>query len=91
VYVWAGLLTLGGASSAIGSAMDRWLGEYAGLGPLVVTWAVYAFAAAASGRVTAIAGACGLGAVAFLLLARWRDVALIRREAARYHAEHGRR
>jgi hypothetical protein len=91
VYVWAVMLAVGGLSSALGAARDRWLGEYAGLWPLVVTFAVYALASAATGRVSAIAGACVLGAVALLLLARWRDVALIRREAVRHHAEYDRR
>lgn len=87
-YLWAALLILGGLSSALGAAADRWLGEYAGLWPLIVTWAVYAIAAGATGRFTSIAAACALGSIALLLLARWRDVAHIRREAARYHAEH---
>src|SRR5258706_15810345 len=68
-YLWAALLVIGGLSSAIGAAADRWLGEYAGLWPLIVTWTVYCIAAAASGRWTAIAGACALGPIAFLLLA----------------------
>lgn len=88
VYVWAALLVVGGLSSAVGSALDRWLGEYAGNLALAATFGVYALAAAASGRLTAIAGACALGAVAMLLCARWRDVAFIRREAARFRAEH---
>jgi len=88
VYMWAALLAVGGLSCALGSALDRWLGEYVGLWPLVTTFAVYALAASGSGRWTAVAGACALGSIALLLLARWRDVALIRREAARYHAEH---
>ena len=87
VYVWAAMLTLGGLSSAIGAARDRWLGEYAGLWPLVMTFAVYALAAAAAGRTTSVAGACALGSIAMLLAARWRDVALIRREAARSNTE----
>lgn len=87
-YVWAALLVVGGMSSAIGAAADRWLGEYAGLWPLIATFAVYAIAGAATGRATTVAGSCALGSIAFLLLARWRDIAQIRREAARYHAEH---
>jgi len=90
VYVWAGMLAVGGLSSAIGAALDRWLGEYAGLWPLVVTFWVYALAAGSTGRATSIAGACALSSIAMLLLARWRDVALIRREAARL-AERDRR
>lgn len=91
VYVWAALLIVGGMSSAIGAAAGRWLGEYAGLWPLIVTFLVYSLASFATGRLAAIAGACALASFAFLLLARWRDVAYIRREAARYNAEHGRR
>lgn len=87
VYVWAVMLTVGGISCAIGAALDRWLGEYAGLWPLIVTFAVYALAAATAGRATAIAGAFALGSIAMFLFARWREVALIRREAARYNAE----
>ena len=89
-YLWAALLVIGGTTAAVGAAAGRWLGEYAGLWPLIVTWAVYCLAAAATGRATAIAASCALGSIAFLLLSRWRDVAQIRREAARYHAEqHG--
>lgn len=88
VYVWAAMLAVGGSVSAIGAAMDRWLGEYAGLWPLVVTFTIYALAAGASGRAPSIAGACLLGSIAALLLARWRDVAQIRREAARYRHSH---
>lgn len=90
VYVWAGMLAIGGLASAIGAALDRWLGEYTGLWPLALTFAVYALSAASSGRASSIAGACALGSIALLLLARWRDVALIRREAARSYAERGR-
>jgi hypothetical protein len=86
VYVWAGMLALGGISCAAGSATDRWLGEYAGLWPLIVTFSVYALVSASTGRATAIAGACALGSIALLLIARWRDVAHIRREVARYRA-----
>lgn len=90
VYVWAVLLAVGGLTSAVGAAWDRWLGEYAGLWPLVATFGVYALAAATVGRATSIAGACALGSIALLLLARWRDVATIRREAARAHDRDGR-
>jgi hypothetical protein len=85
------MLVVGGVSCAVGAARDRWIGEYAGLWPLIATFAVYALAAATAGRVTAVAGACALGSIALMLLARWRDVALVRREAARYNAEHERR
>lgn len=90
VYAWAALLAVGGLACALGSASDWWLGEYAGLWPLIATFAVYALAAAATGRGTAIGGACLLGSISMFLYARWRDVAVIRREAARFRTEHGR-
>lgn len=83
-YIWAGMLILGGVTSAAGAASDRWLGEYAGLWPLVATFAVYGLAALAGGRGwAAVAGGLALLSVAALLHARWHDVALIRREADR--------
>lgn len=89
-YVWAGMLIVGGLTSAAGAASDRWLGEYAGLWPLVATFAVYGLAAFASGRGwPTVAGGLALLAIAALLHARWHDVALIRREADRQaHGEH---
>ena len=88
-YVWALLLLVGGFTSAVGAAMDRWLGEYAGLWPLIVTFAAYGLAAASTGRLTAIAASLALGSIALLLLARWRDVAMVRREAVRYSPRDG--
>lgn len=82
-YVWAALLILGGACSALGAATDRWLGEFVGLWPLIMVFAIYGLSAFASSRgLVAVAGGCVLTAVAALLLARWQDVNLIRREAA---------
>jgi hypothetical protein len=88
-YVWAALLILGGACSALGAYTDRWLGEFVGLWPLIMVFAVYGLSAFASSRgLVAVAGGCVLTAVAALLLARWQDVNLIRREAA-HVARHG--
>lgn len=84
VYVWAALLALGGWSSGLGVATDRWLGEYAGLWPLICTFIVYGLSAFLSGRgAVAYAGGLALLAIALFLLGRWHDVALIRREADR--------
>lgn len=83
-YVWAGLLIVGGLTSAAGAASDRWIGEYAGLWPLIAVFLVYGLAAFASDRgVVAAAAGFALLALAALQLARWHDVALIRREADR--------
>lgn len=88
-YLWATLLVIGGIASALGAATDRWLGEYVGLWPLIMVFAIYGLSAFASSRgLVAVAGGCVLTAVAALLLARWQDVALIRREAA-HAARHG--
>jgi hypothetical protein len=81
-FVWAAMLILGGVCSAAGAITDRWLGEYVGLWPLITVFAIYGVSAFASSRgLVAVAGGCVLTAVAGLLLARWQDVALIRREA----------
>lgn len=88
-YWWAGLLVLGGFTSAAGAASDRWLGEYAGLWPLVAVFAVFGLAAFASNRgAVAYAGGLALLAIGALFVGRWHDVALIRREADR-QAAHG--
>lgn len=82
VYVWAILLTVGGVTCALGAATDRWLGEYAGLWPLVTTFAVYGLAAFASPKgAVAYAGGFALLSIAALMYARWQVVALVRREA----------
>lgn len=84
VYIWAGLMVIGGASSAIGAATDRWLGEYVGLWPLIFTFAVFGLISFGSSRgPVAYAGGFLLAAFAALLVGRWRETALIRREAVR--------
>lgn len=92
-YLWAALLIVGGVTSALGAATDRWLGEFVGLWPLFAVFAVYglaAFTTAASVdplnhvyRLYALASGFVLTAMAGLLLARWQDVDLIRQEAGR--------
>lgn len=85
VYVWALMLIIGGAASALGSWTDRWLGELVGLGPLISVFAVYGLSAFVSSRgFAAYAGGFALLAVAALLFARWQDVSLIREEATRH-------
>lgn len=84
VYIWAALMIVGGVSSALGAATDRWLGEYVGLWPLICTFMVFGIAAFASDRgAVARAGGFCLLAFAAWLISRWRETALIRREADR--------
>lgn len=90
LYLWAILLIIGGITAAVGAATGRWIGEYVGLWPLISTFAVYGIASLSSGRVTSIAGGLVLSSFAFFLLARWRDVADVRREAGRYATGHER-
>jgi len=77
VYAWAFMILLGGLSSAVGTWLDRWIGEYVGLWPLMTTLAVYALAAAAVNGGAALF----LGAFALMFLARWRHVSMVRNEA----------
>lgn len=84
VYVWAALMVAGGVASAWGAVTDRWLGEYVGLWPLICTFLVFGIAAFGSNRgPVAYAGGFCLTAFAAWLVGRWRDTALIRREADR--------
>lgn len=82
-HLWAAWLVAGGILSAAGAATDRWLGESTGLPLLIAAFGVYGLVVASSGRATSIAGALVLLALALVLVARWQDVAWIRREAAR--------
>lgn len=84
MYVWAGMMIVGGVSSALGAATDRWIGEYVGLYPLMATFTVFGLAAFASSRGPAAyaSGLCLLGIVA-LLAGRLRDTDLVRQEAHR--------
>lgn len=83
VYVWATMIVVGGLMSAVGTWLDRWFGEYIGLWPLASTLSVYAVAAAASARErsSSPAGALLLAAFALIFLARWRHVAMVRKQA----------
>lgn len=77
VYAWAVMILIGGLSSAVGTWLDRWIGEYVGLWPLMATLAVYVVAAAAASG----AGALFLASFALMFLARWRHVAMVRDQA----------
>lgn len=84
IYVWAAFLLLGGIMSAAGAVLDLWIGEYCGLPLLASVFAVYGLAIAATGKPTSYALALAFIAVAAFQVGRWRDVAAIRRESARY-------
>jgi hypothetical protein len=87
-YLWTVLLIVGGALSAVGAARGRWLGEYVGLWPLIVSFVAFGLAAATNGRGwQSAAGALLLGAFATWLYSRWLDVALLRKESTRSQVE----
>lgn len=81
VYVWAIWLGVGGLAAAIGAITDRWIGEYAGLPLLFSAFGVYAIVILSAQRLTSLAGAFALGAIAAKLIARWQDIGEVRREA----------
>ena len=85
MFLWAMLLAVGGLTSAVGSAADIWLGEYAGLWPIILTFTIYGLASALSGNLIELALALTILGWSLLLLARWREVAMVRSEALRFH------
>lgn len=82
--VWGALLAIGGLTSAVGSASGMWLGEYAGLWPMIITFLIFGFASAVSGSLVQLALSLTILGWSFLLFARWREVALIREQALRF-------
>lgn len=85
MLLWAMLLAVGGLTSAAGSAADIWLGEYAGLWPIILTFMIYGLASALSGNLVELALALTILGWSLLLLARWREVAMVRSEALRFN------
>lgn len=83
VYAWIAFLVIGGGACAVGAGLDMWLGEYIGLWFLMTAFAVFGISALATGRLVSVAGGTCLLAVTFWLLARWQEVAVLRREAHR--------
>jgi hypothetical protein len=81
----AGFLVVGGTLSFIGSAFERWWGEYMGIPLLASSFMVFALisSAAAWDTVPLIAASnfCMLMSVALGLLSRWRDARAIYRLA----------
>lgn len=84
ILLWALLLAVGGLTSAVGSAADIWLGEYAGLWPIILTFMIFGVASAASGNLIELALALTILGWSFLLLARWREVAMVRSQAMKF-------
>jgi len=85
VIFWAILLAVGGFTSALGSAADVWLGEYAGLWPIILTFMIFGIANAVSGSLIELALSLTVLGWSFLLLARWREVAMVRSQAMTFH------
>ncbi len=86
VSVWALLLAVSAAICAVGSAMDRWVGEYIGLVPLGTTAMVFSLSVLGRGWPGAAGGAFLFG-VFWLLASRWQEVALLRTESTRHAKE----
>jgi hypothetical protein len=84
LFLWAILVAVGGLTSALGSASDIWLGEYAGLWPLIITFFVFGLTNAVSGNLVELALSLVILGWACLLAARWREVAIVRSEALRF-------
>lgn len=83
VYLWAAFLLLGGLLCGWGAVTDRWIGELAGLPLISSAFGVYFVVLFLTRTVGGAAAALAFGAVALLLVARWRDISTIRREADR--------
>lgn len=90
ILLWAVLLIVGGFTSAVGSAADIWLGEYAGLWPVILTFMIFGAANALTGDLIELALSLTILGWSLLLLARWRQVAMVRSEALRF-SRHQRR
>lgn len=88
-YVWAGVMAVSAAVSAVGAASGRWPGEYAGLWPLALVAAVFGISALARGSAS-VAGGLFLLGFFWILISRWQEVALLRIESVRrQHEQHG--
>jgi hypothetical protein len=83
VYLWATFLLAGGLLCGYGAATDRWIGELLGLPLISSAFGVYFIVLSLALTVRAAAVALVFGAVALILLGRWQDVSMIRREADR--------
>ena len=74
-FAWAAFLLLGGGLGVYSAVSDRWIGELAGIPLLCSALMVYGFALLIIVPSTAgIIIAALMLSLAFLLLARWRDV-----------------
>ena len=85
VVCWVVFLIAGGLLSAGGRLLGRWPGEFAGIPLLAFAFLIYAvatiYSTIVSGRYTGITAGVALGAILFLVSARWFEVNQIRREA----------
>ncbi len=86
VITWAILLAVSAMFCAVGSASDRWVGEYVGLIPLGLSALVFAFSALSRGLAGIAGGAFLLGFFLWLAV-RWQEVATLRIQSTQY-AQH---
>lgn len=88
-FVWCSLLVIGGGLSTYGTLARQWIGEYMGLPAICIALAAFGFAVLTAGRGTAaLAGGALLLSFALLLLARWHEMAVLRREAVATRKAH---
>lgn len=83
VYLWGAFLLVGGGLCAYGAATDRWIGELSGLPLVAAAFGVYGVILALTRTVSGAAASLAFTAVALILVSRWQDISLIRKEATR--------
>lgn len=85
--VWVVFLLAGGVTSGVGRSAGRWVGEFVGIPLLGAAFAIYSVSAVyftiSTGQYTGITAGLALGAIFWLLAARWSEVNLIRLEAVK--------
>ncbi len=83
VYLWAAFLLVGGLLCGYGAVTDRWIGELLGLPLISSAFGVYFVVLGLAFTVPGAAISLVFGAISLFLLARWRDISIVRQEADR--------
>ncbi len=83
VYVWGFFLITGGLLCTYGSLTDKWIGELIGLPLLSSAFAVWFVVLGLAFTTSGTVGSLTFGGITAYLLARWRDVGIVSKEADR--------